>query len=223
MVSLPLAEGVENVTLSGGGSRKANLGIFDSSKEKVLADLDVGIREAQGRYQLTDDNTQGAAGAGNPVESKRLDKIMERPYASTCWKPQLKRVDAKDVSKGYTPKVDPVSGQELVLIYIKCKGAKVAGLLTDIGGNTQSQLQIGANDLVKQLQSYRDALEDMDKDSELGKFWHNIAVRNAFPPKQRTSAKDIAGMAHCLEADKWVGKAEVKEESPYPSEAIKMK
>ena len=223
MSFLKLPTGVENIVLSNAGTGKTKLGIFDSSKVKVLADLDTGIREAQGRYVLTDENTQGAASADNPVKSARLKKEMNRPYASTCWAPQMVMVDPKDRTKGYKPKVDPTTGQELVRVYIKCKGAKVDKILADMGGNPQLELQISATDLVPTLQAYRDALADMEKDSELGKYWHDNAVHNSFPPKERKDQASIDAMGHCMESDTWKKKADVVSASPYPTQAIKAK
>ena len=226
MALIPLPKGVENVKFTRAGTGKKKQGKFDSAKEKVLADLDVGIREAQGRYMLTDENTQGAASSSNPVLSNRLvdkdknSRTMLRPYASTCWAPQMKMVESKDRTKGYEPRIDEKSGQELVRVYIKCKGAKVEELLSDMGGNPQTDLQILAGDLVATLESYRDALAEMTKENELGKYWHSVAVYNSFPPKQRASQDHINNMAHCLEVDRWVRVEDVKQESPYPSNAI---
>ena len=218
MSFLDLPDGVENIILTGRGSGKKPTSIFESSKEKVVSDLTVGIREAEGRYKLTDENFQGAAAEDHPVMSKRLDKHMDKPYASTCWRPQTIRLDPKDVTQGYIPKTDH-EGNELVLVYIKCKGAKVVGLLKDMAGNPATELQINSKDLVQTLEGYKEVLSAMEKDSALGKFWHDIAIYNSFPPKQRES-KLIGTMAHCLEADAWVKKEDVKEKSPYPTKPI---
>ena len=230
MALIGLPEGVKNITFTrAAGSGKKRAPIFDSSKEKVLIDLEVGIREAQGRYQLTDANTQGAASVSNHVLSNRhTDKdnesrIMEKPYASTCWAPITKAVDPKDKTKGYEPKLDTETGEELVRVYIKCKGAKVEGLLADKEGNEQTELQLLASDLVPTLEYYQKALGDMTKDSELGAYWHDVAVFNAFAPKQRKSQESIDAVAHCLQSDRWEKKADVKEESPYPRWEITLK
>ena len=82
-----------------------------------------------------------------------------------------------------------------------------------------SKKSIHIIDLVQTLEGYKEALSAMENDSALGKFWHDIAVYNSFPPKQRES-KLIGTMAHCLEADAWVKKEDVKEKSPYPTKPI---
>ncbi|OUU66144.1 MAG: hypothetical protein CBC24_03975 [Candidatus Pelagibacter sp. TMED64] len=196
---LKLPEGVRNVPGRTASKSRAT-GIFDSSKEKVLDDLAVSIREAEGRYHS---DNQGAASKDNPVLSARFDEYKHGAYNSMCWKVQI--TEGK-------PKVD-ADGEELLLVNIKCKGARIPGLLQDSEGETKLELTIRGCDLVETLKGYKEALSAMDKDSELGQYWHNFAVNQSFPPKEKNNRSN---WAHCLEQDKWVKKGDVKQASPYP-------
>jgi len=214
MSLIGLPEGVENITLSKAGTGKPRITtIFESSKERIVEDLDVGIREAKGRYH---GEYEGAASADNPVPSKRLNKDMNKPFSSTCWRPLM--VPIEKGAKEYKPKLNPKTGEELVRVFLKCKGTIIDKVLADMGGNPAKELQIDCTDLVKTLEHYKGALEGMEKDSPLGQFWWDNAVHNSFPPKQRKN--NISGMAHCMEEDKWVAKGDVKKESSFPSKAI---
>ena len=117
-------------------------------------------------------------------------------------------------------------GGEMVRISIKCKGAIIDGFLENKHGDPAKTLQLSSNDLITQLESYKEAIAGMDKDSAMGKHWHNAAVHNSIPPKERNKI-DKDGVpkhvAHCLESDKWVKKGDVKQESPYPTVAIEAK
>jgi len=202
---LKLPEGVKNVPGRTASKSRAT-GIFDSSKEKVLDDLAVSIREAEGRYHS---DNQGAASKDNPVESKRFGEYKHSAYNSLNWKVQI-LID-KETSET-SPKVD-ADGEELLLVNIKCKGARIPGLLQDSEGETKLELTIRGCDLVETLKGYKEALSAMDKDSELGQYWHNFAVKQSFPPKEKDNRSN---WAHCMEQDKWVKKGDVKQASPYP-------
>jgi len=213
-----LPEGIENITLARQGQAE-KLGIWDSSIKQALADIDLGIAEAKGRYHGAGD---GAASTDNPVRSLREgdDKVHTSPFTSACWSPQLTRVDKLDVTKGYVPKM--FNDEELVIVKLKCKGAIIDGVLRDLGGLPQSRLQLKATQLVPYLENLRAFVEGMDKNDEDGKHWHDNAVRNSLPPKQRKKiGKDgqSSEVSHCMKQDRWVSKGSVESKSSYPSKA----
>ena len=194
-----IAEGVVAVKKRAGGAAKPKLGIFDSSKQRVLEDLALSITHAKGRFEGAE---EGAS---------------DKAYASRCWRAEY--VTDKNKNKKLRTHSN---GDELIKVYIKCKGKKISGLLVDDEGNDVDELQLASRDVIAQLENIQTALEGMEKGTALGDYWHDNAVRNSLPPAEFSSINTKTGMpkdvSHCLEADKWVENKLVSKSSPYPSQ-----
>jgi hypothetical protein len=215
-----LPEGVETRTLSRKGKGAAKKGIWDSSIERALEDLDLGIAEAKGRYH----GEGGAASTDNPVASlKKGDKKNPhtRPFASSCWKPQMvaiyETVDGKKKKVGDKPKIDAIENEELVIVHLKCKAAFIPIF------NGEEAIQIFARDLVRTLEALKVHVAQLKKSTGNtdGNQWHDHAVRQSYPRKDKATSINDKGIsnkyAHCMEQDMWVEIAKVERSSTYPS------
>jgi hypothetical protein len=196
--------------------------IWDKKKEDLLADLTASIEQAKGRYveNIRASHAEGAPAVvlmedGKPKLDKNGNQItLSKVSAAPNWRVQMNAktknlsarpvlVDSKDKNKEFPA--------EAVFVYLKAGRTKVP-LFDTADGCKESEKRLSSDDLVAVLEYFKAQVEDWTPDSESGRIFHQVGVIDAIAPKVRNT---LSGYAHCLEEDRIVEVAKVKQKSPY--------
>lgn len=199
--------------------------IWDKKKEDLLADLTASIEQAKGRYveNIRASHEQDAPAVVLTEDGKpKLDKdgnqiTLSKVSAAPNWRVQMNAktknlsarpvlVDSKDKNKEFPA--------EAVFVYLKAGRTKVP--LFDEGGLKVAEKRLSSDDLVAVLEHFKAQVEAWTPDNESGRIFHQVGVVDAIAPKVRNSlAEDANSWAHCMEEDRIVEAAKVKQKSPY--------
>ena len=128
----------------------------------------------------------------------------EKARASACWK-------VATTVKGSAP-----GENEQVYIGVPC-GNKFMPWLQDIEGNVVGQAIVDSDKVVANLEAFQAQMQGLQKDSKMGKDFHNHAIKNTEPPVQKEASEagwtlntDKAGGEgkkphyYCSKADDWL-------------------
>lgn len=196
--------------------------IWDKKKEDLLTDLTASIEQAKGRYveNIRASHVEGAPAVvlmedGVPKLDKDGNQItLSKVSAAPNWRVQMNAktknlsarpvlVDSKDKNKEFPA--------EAVFVYLKAGRTKVP--LFDVeGGYKVPEKRFSSDDLVAVLEHFKAQVEAWTPDSESGRIFHQVGVIDAIAPKVRNT---LSGYAHCMEEDRIVEVAKVKQKSPY--------
>ena len=178
--------------------------IFKRIHARTMAAIDKSIEEANFRFHskgLGENAPESVDEKSGKVTPAIKDGVYVTARASQCWK--VHKANADSPGKG-----------ELVYVGIPC-GNKFMPWLKNKAGKTVSRVLIDSEHVVKQLKAYKASLADLDINSEMGKDFHEHAIVNTEPPKQKKSGKTTRntnkvgsenedGQYYCANADQWL-------------------